>query len=101
PTVRQARQRDDSQLGGEQPVERAGAVEAPELGVAADGLVVDQDLRHGPVPGQVVDALAERGVVVEVHFLELEAPALEERLRVYAVAAPARRVQLNSRHVLT
>ena len=61
--------------GGEQRVEPAVAVEAPELGVAADRLAVDQDLRHGPAARQVVERLAERGIVVERDLLVRRAPS--------------------------
>ena len=47
--------------GGELLVELAGAVEPPELGVAADHLVADQDLRHRPAAGELVQLLAEGG----------------------------------------
>src|SRR5439155_9964397 len=87
-------------LRGEQLVECARAVEAPELGVAADRAVVDDDLRDGPAPGEVEEALAEGGIVVEAHLVEVETPAVEERFRTHAVAAPARRIHLDPRHVL-
>ena len=48
-------------LGGEPLVELAAAVEAPELGVAADHLAVDEDLRHRPAAGQVEQRLPEVG----------------------------------------
>ena len=64
-----------STLRGEQLVEPAVAVEAPELGVAADRPVVDQDLRHRPAAGQVEERLPEGRVVVEVDLLVGEAAA--------------------------
>ena len=48
-------------LRGEQVVEPAVALQAPELGVAADRAAVDQDLRHGPAAGQVVQRRSEAG----------------------------------------
>ena len=85
--------------GSEQRVEPAVAVEAPELGVAADRLAVDQDLRHGPAAASdVVDRLAERGIVVEGDLLVRDALRVEQRLRPHAVAAPARRIHLNPGH---
>src|SRR5438105_10537429 len=36
------------------------SVEAPQLGVAPDRPIVDQDLRHRPAAGQVEELLAER-----------------------------------------
>ena len=84
-----ARADERAPLRGEQLVEPALALEAPELGVAADRPAVDQDLRHGPAAGQVVQLRAERRVVVEVDLLVLEAARVEQRLRAHAVAAPA------------
>ena len=54
---------------GRELVERALAVEAPELRVAADRSSVDQDLRHRPAAGEVEHGLPERLVVVEMHLL--------------------------------
>ena len=51
-------QRDAS--GGEQFVEPALALEAPELRVAADRPAVDQDLRHRPAAGELVEPLRGR-----------------------------------------
>jgi formamidopyrimidine-DNA glycosylase len=85
-------------VGGQQLIERAVAVETPELGVAADRLAVDQDLRHRPAARQLVEGLPERLVVVEVDLLVLEAAPVEQRLGADAVAAPARRIHLNSCH---
>ncbi len=47
------------QASGER-VEPAVAVEAPELGVAADRRAVDQDLRHRPAAGQIEERLRGR-----------------------------------------
>src|SRR5436190_801888 len=86
-------------LGGQPLVEAAVAIEAPQLGVPADGLAVDQDLRHRPAARQVEELLAEGRVVVEVDLLELEPLAPEQRLRALAVATPAGRVHLDPRHL--
>src|SRR5439155_12591972 len=71
--------------GGEPLGETAVTVEPPELGVAADRALVDEDLRHRPATGQVEELLPERGVVVEPDLLVLDAARLEQRLRAHAV----------------
>src|SRR4029079_4817967 len=81
-------------------VERAAAVELPELGVAADRAAVDQDLRDGPAARQVEQAAAEARVVVQRDLLVLAPACLEQRLGADAVAAPARRVHLHGGHAL-
>src|SRR5205085_380863 len=51
--------------GREPLVEAPVSLEQPELAVAADRLVVDEDLRNGPAAGPIEEPLAERGVVVQ------------------------------------
>src|SRR5581483_4237669 len=85
-------------LRGEQLGQPALAVEAPELGVAADRPLVDEDLRHRPAARQLVQPRAEAWVVAEVDLLVVEAAGVEERLRADAVAAPAGRIHPNSGH---
>ena len=63
------------QRSREQLVEPAVAVEAPELGVAADRPAVDEDLRHRPAAGRVEDRLPEGGIVVERDLLVRDARA--------------------------
>src|SRR5205085_2405338 len=87
-------------LGREDRLEPAGPVERVELGVAADRLPVDQDLRDGPAAGQVEQLLPEVRLVVEVDLLVGEALRLEQRLRADAEATPVRRVHLDSIHYL-
>src|SRR3954454_130546 len=84
--------------GREQLVEAARAIELPQLDVAADRIAVDQDLRNRPAAGRVEHLLAEVGVVVERELLERKAALLEQRLSADAVAAPARRIDLNPGH---
>src|SRR5438045_5251774 len=81
-----------------QTLELAGAVELPELRVAADRAAVDQDLRNGPPAGELEQALAKGRVVVERDLLVVEAARLEQRLCADAVAAPASRIHLNPGH---
>ena len=83
---------------GRELVEAAVPVEAPELGIAADRHVVDEDLRDGPAARHLEQLLPEGRVVVHDDLLVLEAAALEQRLRADAVAAPGRRVHPDSRH---
>src|SRR5262249_44985269 len=87
-------------LCGQAFVETAVPIQAPELRIATDRSPVDEDLRHGPASGQIVELLAERRIPVEGDLLQLNAFAPEESLRANAVAAPARRVDLDSRHRL-
>ena len=61
-----------SASGREPLAEPAVAVEAPELGVAADRLAVDEDLRHRPAAGQVEQLLPEGRIVVERDLLVRE-----------------------------
>src|SRR5436190_335283 len=83
---------------GDELAEPAVAVEAPELRVAPDRVPVDQDLRHRPAAGQVEDRLPEGWIVVERDLLVRDPARVEQRLRPHAVAAPARRVDLNPGH---
>ena len=53
-------------------VEQSVALEPPELGVAADRLAVDHDLRDRPAAGEIEELLAKRRIVVEKHVLVLE-----------------------------
>src|SRR5207302_950916 len=73
-------------------------VERPELGVAADRPLVDQDLRHRPAARQLVQRAAEVRVVVEEDLLVGDPFRVEQRLGADAVAAPARRVHADARH---
>ena len=52
--------------------ETAVAIETPELRVAADRRLVDEDLGHGPAARQIEELLTEGGIVVE---RDLMAPA--------------------------
>src|SRR5206468_2270524 len=70
----------------------------PELRVAADRRPVDQDLRHGPAPGELEELLAERGIVVERDLLVLVSPRVEQCLGPDAVGAPASAVDPDPRH---
>ena len=90
--------RERGELSGREPlVEPAVAVEPPELGVAAD-----RACRRSRIWGTVQPPVrsnsvrAERRVVVDPDLLVLDAARLEQRLRAHAVAAPARRVHLES-----
>jgi hypothetical protein len=83
---------------GRELVEAAVPVEAPELGIAADWHLVDEDLRDGPAARHLEQLLPEGWVVIHDDLLILEAAAVEERLRANAVAAPGRRVHPDSRH---
>src|SRR5918994_4747490 len=85
-------------LRGESGVELPRLVEPPELGVAADGRPVDQDLGHRPATGELLQVAAERGIVVEGDLLVRDALVVEQGLRADAVAAPPRGVDLNSAH---
>src|ERR1051325_4671121 len=87
-----------SRTSGGERLELAGAVQLPELGVAADRPSVDQDRGAGPAAGQVEQALGEGRVVVERYLLVLEPARIEQGFRPHAVAAPAGRIHLNPRH---
>src|SRR5205085_11340014 len=85
-------------LRGGHPVEAAVPVGRPGLRVPADRLAVDQDLRNRPAAGELVELLAEGRIVVEVELLVRQPLRVEQRLGADAVAAPARRIHLNSGH---
>src|SRR6266487_1787303 len=85
-------------LRGQLFVEPAALVQPPELGIAADRLAVDEDLRHRPAAGQLEQLLAEMGVVVEVDLLVFDSLAIEQRFCADAIAAPGCRIHLNACH---
>src|SRR6266513_5774116 len=85
-------------LRGQLFVEPAALVQPPELGIAADRLAVDEDLRHRPAAGQLEELLPEMGVVVEVDLLVFDSLAIEQRFCADAIAAPGCRIHLNACH---
>src|SRR5205823_9397087 len=87
--------------GGQVLVERAGLVASPQLGVPADRLAVDEDLRDGPAARQLEELLPKLRVVVEVDLVVFDSLAIEQRFRADAVAAPGRRIHLNACHPAT
>src|SRR5947199_4602892 len=88
-------------LGGQVLVERAALVEPPQLGVPADRLAVDEDLRDGPAARQLEELLPKVRVVVEIDLVVFDSLALEQRFRADAIAAPGRRIHLNACHPAT
>src|SRR5207247_8231198 len=79
-------------------VETAVAVELAELGIAADRAVPDQDLRHGPAAGQVMEAGPEARIVVDPDLVVGESLRLEEGLGAHTEATPGRRIHRNRLH---
>ena len=88
----------DRALGREPLGEQSRAVERRELVVAADDVPVDQDERNGPPMPEIPHGLAESGVVVERHLVEVEAARIEQRLGADAESAPLRRIENDSWH---
>src|SRR5438874_3630265 len=79
-------------------VERAALAEPPQLGVPADRLAVDEDLRDGPAARQLEELLPKVRVVVEIDLVVFDSLAIEQRFRADAIAAPGRRIHLNACH---
>src|SRR5438876_2610134 len=88
----------DRSLGRKLVVEPTLTLEAVELRVPADRPSVDHDLRHRPAACQLVQPAAKGWILVEHNLVELDALALQQSLRPRAVAAPPRRIDLNSGH---
>src|SRR5436190_23261943 len=88
-------------LRGQVLVEPAALVEPPQLGVPADRLAVDEDLRDGPAARQLEELLPKVRVVVEIDLVVFDSLAIEQRFRADAIAAPGRRIHLNACHSAT
>ena len=73
-------------------------LEPPELRVPADRSAVDDDLRHRPASGPLLEADAEVRLTVELDLLVREPLLVEERLRAEAEPAPRSRVHLDPGH---
>src|SRR5207253_1625183 len=71
---------------------------ATELDVAADWPPVDHDLRHRPPARELEHGLSEVLVLVQPDLLVFEPARVEQRLRPHAIAAPARRIDLDRVH---
>src|SRR5262249_13010864 len=82
----------------DQRLQLAARVERGELLEAADGTVVDEDLRHRPPPAPLDDLRAQRIVGGDVELLERDAARLEQTLRLHAVRAGRRGVHLDPSH---
>ena len=74
-------------------------VERGEIGVAADGLVSDEDLRDGAPAGGLDQPPAGVGVIGDVDIFEGHAFLGQQALGLIAVPADARGVHLDGRHL--
>src|SRR5690606_26744380 len=81
------------------PSELAALYLAVEIGIAANTLVVNEDLRHGTASLGALQHLAIALLVVgHVDFLIVQAQLLQELLGRAAIAAPVLRVDLDLAH---
>lgn len=80
-------------------VELACSIEARDVRISADGVIVDEDLRHGVLAGSGHEPTSQVGSAINVDLVEFDAFARQQRFRLSAVGAPRRRVDGNgSRH---
>ena len=71
---------------------------APRAPGTTDGVAVDHDERHRPLPAQIPDPLTKCRVVIERHLVEVELARVEQSLGADAESTPLRRIEDDPGH---